>query len=598
MDGKSATSASAKRLRFDRYVLDLDRGCLLLENDEIVLRPKTFAVLRHLVENSGRLVSKDELFAAVWPNITVTDDVLVQSIGELRRALRDDGSRLLRTVPRRGYRLETDVTAEELSVPPSRDPPSRSSGWRHPVPGAGHSTLSAASRMYRGLPYALGALAILILAGAGLWGSIGPKYSGRPSIAADRVDNNGAEFSSKPAIAVLPFLNRSDDSGRDYFADGLTQDIINVLGRFPELTVMSWNAVRAYKGKSESPGQIARNLAVDYQVEGSVVHNGERIGVLVQFVSVDGRVLWSVRFEEALSDFFVLQSRIASEIAGSLAIRLSQVEQQRVLAKPTNSLEAYDYVLRARAAMQRSTRAASVDARLLLRRAIEIDPDYAAAYAALSETYYNAVSMGWAESPTGALQQAERMANKALALNAFDVRAYIVLGRVRIFFQQFEQARVELGRAIAINPNDANALAGHGNILMWMGQTDAAIEALERAQRIDPDLNPLDSFALGLAYYVKGRYDAAVAQAEINLRRSENAHFNHAVLAAAFAQQSRSDEADRIVVALRHKDPTFDPGAFGSKFLNPANLEHLREGLRKAGLFVDSGAPSSANPPG
>jgi len=270
-----------------------------------------------------------------------------------------------------------------------------------------------------------------------------------------------------------------------------------------------------------------------------------------------------------------------------------------VLTKPTGSLEAYDYLLRARAAMQRPTRAASVDARSLLRRAIEIDPDYAAAYAALAESYYNAVSMGWAESPTAALQQAADMAGKALSLNASDVRAHIVLGRIRIFFQQYEEAKAELSRAIAINPSDANALAGYGNILMWLGQTDAAIDALERAQRIDPDFNPLDGFALGLAYYVNGRYGAAITQAEINLRKSESAHFNHAVLAAALAQQSRPDDVDRVVVALRRKDPAFNPREFGSKFLNPANLNHLRDGLRKAGLSVDDpAAPPAADPPG
>src|SRR6266849_9941393 len=119
----SPTRARAKQLRFDHYVLDLDRGCLLLDGSEIVLRPKTFAALHYLVENSGRLVSKDELFAAVWPNIAVTDDALVQSIGELRRALGDDGPRLIKTIPRRGYRFESDVSVVAPVGQPSVDAP-------------------------------------------------------------------------------------------------------------------------------------------------------------------------------------------------------------------------------------------------------------------------------------------------------------------------------------------------------------------------------------------------------------------------------------------------------------------------------------------
>ena len=136
----SPVQVQAKRLRFDRYVLDLDRGCLLLDGNEIALRPKTFAVLRHLVDNSGRLVSKDELFAAVWPNLAVTDDALVQSIGELRRALGDDGPRLIRTVPRRGYRFESDVSVVASVGQPWAEAASISAAsrdaTRSPTPGA------------------------------------------------------------------------------------------------------------------------------------------------------------------------------------------------------------------------------------------------------------------------------------------------------------------------------------------------------------------------------------------------------------------------------------------------------------------------------
>ena len=251
-------------------------------------------------------------------------------------------------------------------------------------------------------------------------------------------------------------------------------------------------------------------------------------------------MLWSGRFDEALADLFALQDKITTQIAGALAIRVTQVEQRRVLAKPTESLEAYEYVLRARPALQRPTRADIVEARALLRRAIELDPNYAAAYAALAETYHIAVVMGWAESPADILSRAEEMANKALSLDDSDVRAHVILGRIHIFHQRYEQAKAEMDRAIAINPNDAHGLAGRGNILMWLGQTDAAIEALELAQRIDPELNAIDRFALSLAYYLKRRYDAAIEQAELNLRRTAGANFSRIVLAAAYARAQPS----------------------------------------------------------
>jgi len=292
-------------------------------------------------------------------------------------------------------------------------------------------------------------------------------------------------------------------------------------------------------------------------------------------------VLWSARFDEALADVFALQDNITTQIVSALAIRVAQIEQRRVFAKPTENLEAYDYVLRARPAFQRPTRANNVEARVLLRRAIELDPNYAAAYAALAETYHIGASMGWAESPTANLSRAEELAIKALTLDHSEVRARVILARVHIFHQRYKQAEAEIERAMAINPNDAQSLAGRGNILMWLGQTDAAIEALEQAQRIDPDLNAIDRFALGLAYYLKRRYDAAIELAELNLRETAGSRI---VLAAAYAQQNRTEDAARIVTEIRRIDPTFDAQEFGTKFLNAVDLERLRDGLRKAGL--------------
>ena len=543
----------ARRLQFGRHVLDLDRGCLLHGGEEIALRPKTFAILRHLVENPGRLVSKDELFAVVWPTLTVTDDALVQSIGELRRALKDDGSRLIKTIPRRGYRFDSSVSAAGATSDIPASPP---------VP--------AASPGPRWRPGLLGVLVVLLAAGA-LWLGFGTLT---------RIPLAG----SKPSIAILPLVNQSDDAARDYFAEGLTQDIINALGRFPELTVMSWNAVAAFKSKPLNPQEIARSLMVRYQVEGGVLQTGDRVRVTAQLVDAEGRVLWSGRYDEPLAGLFALQDKITTQIAGALAIRVAEVEQRRVLAKPTESLEAYDYVLRARPALQRPTRVNIVEARDALGHAIKLDPNYASAYAALAETYFLATSMGWAEAPANFLDRAEEMANKALSIDESEVRARVILGRIHIFYRHYEQAKAEMDRAVAINPNNAHAIAGRGNVDMWQGQTDAAIEALETAQRIDPELNAMDRFALSLAYYLKGRYDAAIAQAELSLRKTAAANFSRVVLAASYAQNGQAEDAARVAAAIRRFDPTFDPQDFGTKFLKPADLELLRVGLRKAAL--------------
>jgi TolB-like protein len=397
---------------------------------------------------------------------------------------------------------------------------------------------------------------------------------------------SAATIAARPVIAVLPLVDQSDDTAHAYFADGLTQDIINALGRFSALTVMSWNAVFPYKGEPASPEDIRRGLAVGYLVEGSVRRNGDQVRVVAQLVdTAKGQVVWSGRFDEALADVFALQDRITGEVVRALAIRVSEIEQRRVFAKPTENLEAYDYVLRARPALQRPTRANIVEARSLLRRAIELDPNYAAAYAALAETYYTTTSMGWSESPSESLGRAEELALDALSLDSAEVRARIVLSRIDILHQNYSQAKAEIDRAIAVNPNDAQSLAGRGNVLMWLGETDAAIEALEQALRIDPDLSAIDRFALSLAYYLKGRYDAAIEQAELNLRDTADADFSQVILAAAYAKADRAGDAARAAAAVRRLDPTFDPEEFGTKFLNAADLERVREGLRAAGFY-------------
>ena len=495
--------------------------------------------------------------------ICVSGRVQEDAQGKLDIAFEYIGEQKLKNIARpvRAFRVRLDATAAPTLA-----------GWR------------------RGLFAAL-ALMIFLTVGA-WWIGLGSEWKFLGILHSGDQFTKSAEFGTNPAIAILPFLNNSDDSAREYFADGLTQDIINALGRFSALTVMSWNAVFPYKGKPASPEEIGSALAVSYLVEGSVRQTGDRVKVIAQLVDTrQGRVLWSESFEEAMADVFALQDDIVTRTVRALAIRVTQIEQNREFAKPTENLAAYDYVLRARPALQHPTYANNVEARALLRRAVELDPNYAAAYAALAETYHLAASMGWAESPTASLSRAEELATKALSLDDSEVRAHIILAHIHLFHQRYNEAQAEIERAIAINPNDAHGLAGRGTILLWLGQTDAAIEALEQAQRIDPDLDTVDRFALGLAYYLKRRYDAAIEQAELNLRTTAGANFSRILLAAAYAQDHRPEDAARVVTIIHRIDPTFDPQEFGTKFLSSGDLEQLREGFRKARLMPVTGDP-------
>src|SRR5207248_2611927 len=196
----------AKRLCFERYVLDTDRGSLFADGSEIVLRPKTFNLLNFLVENPGRLVSKEELFAAIWPGLAVTDDVLVQSIGELRRALGEDGPRLIKTIPRRGYRFEATVSADLASERGAVSPAGDDGNHE----GGGIRRTRTPKRVYASVASAI------LLAAAGLWLGVMQWSSGGVTGPRDNIREQ-AEVGAQPAIAVLPFANDGDDPGRQYF---------------------------------------------------------------------------------------------------------------------------------------------------------------------------------------------------------------------------------------------------------------------------------------------------------------------------------------------------------------------------------------------
>jgi TolB-like protein/cytochrome c-type biogenesis protein CcmH/NrfG len=381
----------------------------------------------------------------------------------------------------------------------------------------------------------------------------------------------------------LPFANPPGDG--DYFADGITEDVINALGRFSSLTVMSHNAIAAYGGRSVMPQQVGRELSVQYILEGSVRRLGDRLRVTAELTDTEhGQVLWSGRFDDRLSDVFSMEDRITTQVVSGLAVKVTQVEQQRAQMKPTESLEAYDYVLRARRAASAGERSTNIEARALLRKAIELDPRYAAAYTGLGETYRVAVTMGWAQSPTAALKEADDLAYKALSLSDAEVRAHILLGQIDVYYGRYEQALIELRRATTINPNDADAIAGRGAVLVWSGRTEAGITALETAQRIDPALNMFNRFALALAYYLRGRYDAAAGLLVRNLSETPDAAYNGVMLAASYAQQGRDEAAARVVAMVRRSDPVFDANAFGTQLQEPADRERVHDGIRKAGF--------------
>lgn len=419
--------------------------------------------------------------------------------------------------------------------------------------------------------------ALFIIAGAIVWlGLKQPKSVTEKTTIPSVLD--------KASIAVLPFSNLSSDPEQEYFSDGMTNDVITDLSRFSSLFVIASNSVFAYKGKPIKVQEVSRELGVRYVLEGSVQKVQDKVRVNAQLIdATSGHHMWAERYERGLRDLFAVQDQIVQAIVGALAVRVREVERDRAMRKDTDSLEAYDYVLRGREYLSRLTRSSNLQARKMFQRAIELDPRYAAAYVGLGWTYRRAVGHGWTEFVDEDMERAHHLAQEALRLEesaaAHGLLAWIYLAR-----GEYERASEAAKRAMELNPNDADSLSRLASVQLYMGRTDEAVRAYETALRFDPNTNADTFFALGLAYYLELQYEKSIGILQRGMAKNPNHPFIHAALAAAYAQDDRPKEAARAAERVRRLHPFFEVASFGTRFRDPQDRDRLAEGLRKAGL--------------
>ncbi|HEX6413044.1 MAG TPA: adenylate/guanylate cyclase domain-containing protein, partial [Burkholderiales bacterium] len=383
------------------------------------------------------------------------------------------------------------------------------------------------------------------------------------------------------SIAVLPFANHSADPKREFFSDGLTEDIINALGRFSAIRVIAYNTVQAYKMRVAAPEQIMRELGVRYLVQGSVREAGGTLRINVELSdAAKGTLLWSERYDGPGREVFTMQDRIVGDIVGTLAVKLNAIEQQRAAMKPPESLEAYELVLRARELMRVVERAANREARALIAQAIKLSPNYAEAHAASAFAEFQRAVFGWVEDPAEALRRSEEAARRALTIDdpGANARARGILGNIHTVTGDYEAALADAERALQLNASDAVAHALRGGILLWTGKIEESIAASEAARRFDPRASPEGMFNLALAYYLAGRYRDAV-QTAVAVEPQARTVFLHAVHAAALAQLGDAEGARRAADEVRRGSPFFEVNNFGQRLLNPAHREKTVEGL-------------------
>src|SRR5262245_16053302 len=523
------------RCHFEDCVLDTEKRELRRGADPVSITPQVFDLLEYLIRNRERVVSKDDFIDVIWKGRVVSDAAVATRLNAARTAIGDSGEeqRLIKTLPRKGFRFVGEV----WEVPGSSDP----------SPGAEVSLEP-------------------------------PK----PALS----------LPDKPSIAVLAFTNLSGDAGQEYFADGIVDDIITELSRFSDLFVIARNSSFQYKGKAVDVRQVGRELGVRYVLGGSIRHSGGRIRIGAQLIdAVTGSHRWAERYDRKLEDLFSVQDEVVHGIVTTLAAHVGKAEAERALLKPAVTWQAYDYCLRATEVLASYWTSASNEdlnnARILLERALAIDPNYARAYAALSRTHL----LAWAlpshrdYMDPAAVDRAHELALKAVQLDPNLPRARGMLAVVLVWKRQHQAAVAEFERAVANNPNFANW--NYAWVLLFAVETVKAIEVCKACMRLDPFYSSSVPTCLALGYYIVRKYADALSLIRESTSRSPNFRTPHLVAAATYAQLGQLQEAQLEAREVLRIEPSFTIGVTGKCFMvfkDTADADHLFEGLRKAGL--------------
>ncbi len=390
----------------------------------------------------------------------------------------------------------------------------------------------------------------------------------------------------KPSIVVLPFVNMSEDPKQEYFSDGLTEDLTSALSKISSLFVIARNSAFTYKGKAVKVQDVSKEMGVRYVLAGSVRRADNQVRITAQLIdATTGGHLWSERYDRPLQEIFALQDDVVRKIVTTLKLQLTLQEQGILVRKTTDNLAAYDYYLRGLESLNRQTQEANAQARQMFEKALELDPQYAEAYAFLGWTYLR--EWGFQRSQDSqALEQTFALAQKAVALDDSLPMAHRLLGFAYQWKKQHDQAIAEEERAIALDPNDADSYAWLGATLDFAGRPEEVMGLIEKAMRLNPHYPLLYVFILGHSYHLMGRYEEAIAAYKKALTRNPNLSPAHQFLATIYSRLGREEEARAEVTEVLRISPNFSLEVWRQRvpFKDPAELERYLDGLRKAGL--------------
>jgi TolB-like protein/Flp pilus assembly protein TadD len=522
------SGASKLLFSFDHCSIDTDRRELRYEGELRSVEPQVFDLLEFLIRNRDRMVSRDDVLAAVWNGRIVSESTLASRINAARTAIGDNGEdqRLIRTILRRGIRFVGAVREEQK-------------------PGV--ATTGVAAKQ--------------------------PRFA--------------LPLPDRPSIAVLPFANMSGDAEQDYFADGISEDIITGLSKLRWFFVIARNSSFTYKGKVVDIRQVGHELGVRYVLEGSVRKGGSRVRVTAELIdAATHKHLWADHYDRDLTDIFALQDEITKKVVAAIEPKLLEAEGIRSQNRSPEDLDAWDMLIRANSLFWRLTKDESQAAIALLEQVVQQHPFYAPAHSMLAFVLLVSRQGGW-HMMEPQVTQAANLAARAVELDDSDPWAHLALGFVAFTRRRTDEAAEEFQRALDLNPNFAAAHGFLGCALAFDGRSDQAIDHIEQAIRMSPHdpQNALLNAALAAAHYQAGRYAEAIGFGRKAIQQRFELTNGHRIYVASLAQAGQIDDARSALARLQELHPENSIAWIERNVpYTPGPMAKFLEGFRKAGL--------------
>ena len=536
----------------------------------IRLEPRVASLLLYLATRAGESVSRAALLEALWPRVVVSDEALTNAVNKLRRAFGDDRAnpQVIQTIPKAGYRLIAPVQPQEPAHPPS-------------IPDRPTAGGTGRARLRWLIP-----LAAVVLLGLAVSFVTNLRLTGPNPTDSESIGQTSETSSLRPTLAVLPFDNLSAEPEEEYFADGVTDDLITRLAKNPGLMVIARDSTFYYKDKSLDPRVIAQKLQAGYVLSGGIRRDDDVLKINAWLVNVEtGAHVWTEHYERKVGQIFKIQDEISTDVIRALAV--ASTGHPDATGMETDNARAYDDLLLGRHHFYRfESRAENLKARSYFEEAVRLDPRFATAHAMLAWTYVFEAMNGWSDDRPAALLRAERTATRAIEIQPVLPLAYFVRGLSYREQHEYVKAMVEAQKAIDYDSSYANADVLLATLLYYAGRPEEGLVRIQEAMQINPHHPYNYHFHLGQAYFVLHRYREAIDAFNSGLSSYPASERMRVWLAAALAQSGDIDEAKWEGEQIMAADPDFSIQRMTQAFPfnNPADLEKFVAGLRLAGL--------------